>query len=182
MIGLLLVGCATPMVLPTHHAVDLLKSTLDGAPPPSFAGRTVLLSFEGDKSVVPVGALLDDYHRGITPAIQTYVMPQPGLVLFESLAASLEDAGARVYRAYPDPIYQPDAIADAVRVGFSVTSLEVHRWRTRDGDFLLLGADVVWNMGSHRQSDRVMTRVPVDRDVFLAAGDELSAALYARLP
>ena len=113
MIAWLLAGCATPMLLPTHHASELLEAPLGAVDPPSFVGNTILLRFEGDESVVPLGALLDDFHRDLTPATQSYVMSEPGRVLFESLAARLADAGAEVFRAYPEPAIRPDALADA---------------------------------------------------------------------
>jgi hypothetical protein len=179
----LLAGCAVPMMLPGHDPAAILAAPLapePGTGGPSFERRRIELVFDGDATVAPTGALLDDLHRSVTPTQQTYLLPQPGLALFESLAAVLAERGADVSRRYGG------ADGDGTVVGVSIAHLELHRWRTRDGDFQLVRAEVSWRFptdgGGTIVRDTVLTRVPISRDPLLAAAGQLATALHGRMP
>lgn len=188
MIALLWAGCAVPLMLSSHHPDAILAAPVspDAPPEPAFAGSAFVLRFDGDLSVTPVGAMLDDPRAAVTATQQTFVLPEPGLVLFEALATELEREQATVYRSYGPVSAVPSG---AVVLGVRVDAIEFHHWRTSDGEFHLVGAAVTWQLGAEgtpadapAQSDVVRAKVPPTRDAFAAAAVELAASLRRRLP
>lgn len=177
----LLFACAVPMILPNHDPELLLTSPIPSVATPSFAGMTLVLELDADRSLAPTGAMLDDLHHAITPVQQSYLVSQPGWVLFEALADSLAASGATVYRRYGHN-NAPAPRAAVTVVGMTVDAFEFHVWRTEHSRHHLLRARIDWRVPGQSGSDTIVARVAEGDDVFAAAGAALAAALRPRIP
>ena len=147
---------------------------------PSFEGKSVILVYDGDTSLVPIGGMLDDLHRAVTPVQQSYMMPEPGYVLYESLASALADRGAKVERRYD--VARSAEPKGAVVVGLLLRDIEVHHWRTKDAEFDLMRAQVRWTIAGQSTDEVVTTKVAPNRDVFAACAGQLATSLRGRMP
>jgi hypothetical protein len=177
---LLLLACMVPMILPSHHAIELLEAPIGAEGQTSFAGRSVHVSFGGDHSLAPVGAMFDDLNAAINPVQQTYLMSQPGLALFEALSSAIERGGGSVSRDYgwsmaPTP-------EGATLVVVEVDEMELHRWRTESGDVLLARAKVSWTIGGVVSSNVATARVAAQDDAVAALANQLALSLARRMP
>jgi hypothetical protein len=176
----LLAACAVPMLLESHDPVALLEGAMAPEGGPSFEGKSVVLVYEGDTSLVPIGGMLDDLHRAVTPVQQSYLMPEPGYVLYESLARALAERGAKVERRYD--VARTAEPTGATVVGLLLRDIELHHWRTREGEFHLMRAQVRWTLAGQTADDVVTTKVAPSRDVFAACAGQLATSLRGRLP
>ncbi len=123
---------------------------------PILTDQAFALTLLADRSVQPLGGFMDRRGRRVSPVTQTYLISQPGWVLFEAVARALEDQGARVHRIY-GPQMAPTSVPT---VALTVEHLEVHVWRDRKDTHNLGRAMITWS-GASGQSATTELRIKV---------------------
>lgn len=148
---LMLNACATPNIMINHNPEELMKIEADIPPEPlDFHKKSVMLVFVADKVTAPTGAYIDDYYSEVNPVEQSYVIPEPGHVLFEKIADSLKEQNASVYRKYsPDTLASSRIEADQKIIALTIDDLEFHMWKTKkEGTYYLGRADISYTINS----------------------------------
>jgi hypothetical protein len=177
----LMAGCATPTIMLNHSPQKLMILPVDSIiPPPSIdlQHRNIILTFSNDGVTQPIGAYLDDYNGEFTKVVQTYTISNPGHVLFESISRYLSKANATVFNQYCNYIVNPNTPKDAQKVDISVTQLEMHYWRSKQGDFYLAHGQVTCSIDAGPViSIQAEARALSSLDIF----DALSAKIGAEL-
>ena len=169
----ILSGCETPMMLLNHNPEVIIKKKLDNSINENdFQKKIFVLRMVNDLSKAPTGAYLNDHYFFVNPVNQTYLLSQPGFVLFEKIADALKKQNAIVYRQYNQQEINSDLKYHACIVTLSVKDMEVHLWeRKKEGTFYLAKAHALLSIhlpsGEHISSeDSVSAKVNESDDVF----------------
>ena len=185
LILLVLVGCVRAGVIPSHNPNALLRKGAESPSAPiDFGGTQIVLCYSGNRSLAPTGALLDDSVAFSGPVTRLYLIPEPGLALFEKIAESLARHNARVLRQYGASRYPDHLSADgAVYLYITLTEFEAHHWRVKDNGGLNLGrANILYEIAGGSISSEpvpitVSCKVPETTDVFEALANAFTSAL-----
>jgi len=130
------ISCSTFKMMPNHNPDEIYKLTKEtGIERTDLNKKSIILEMNGDLSVQPVGAYIDDRFHNFTNAVLTYVIPNAGHVLFESMADTLKENNARVYRKYNTDLDRGFNVPRGTKiVKVIVESLEFHLHREKDAD------------------------------------------------
>ncbi|MBU1220689.1 hypothetical protein KKF34_17320 [Myxococcota bacterium] len=145
---LIAVSCSTPTIMPNHNPGKLNNLKLSVPAVERISSKSVILYLEVDRTTSPIGAWLDDSDDQITPVMKTFVMANPGMVMFEKTALQLEKSGLKVYRLYNDQTYIPAAIKNnSILIKMTIENMEFHVRRTTDLKVYHLGrADISYKV------------------------------------
>jgi hypothetical protein len=185
--ALALGGCASFSIMPNHGPEALLEQVplTQPAGGGSFGKRRILIELAADLAVAPAGAYLDDINDHITPVNLSYVVPQPGMVLYEKIADALARRDAVVLRSY-EPWGAPRA-ADAAttRVSVLLRDFELHMWRRAQpgepGPLFLARAVVETRVRGTTTMSALRIKVPAAQDPFVALADQYVRELHGAL-